>query len=61
MKKPVNPSLSKKSKRHRSITNDFELTKQKHLERLATKMLDKQDKIEKLRDKKIDKGFLDLF
>tara|TARA_R110000796_G_scaffold93892_1_gene198509 strand:- start:1546 stop:1722 length:177 start_codon:yes stop_codon:yes gene_type:complete len=53
--------LLKKNKRHRNITNDFESTKQKHLERLATKMLDKQDKIEKLRDKKIDKGFLDLF
>jgi hypothetical protein len=61
MKKPLNPSLSKKSKRHNNIVNDFEITKQKHLERLATKMLDKQDKIEKLRGKKVDKGFLDLF
>ena len=39
----------------------MKLKKNKHLEKLATKMLDKQDKIRILREKKIDKGFLDLF
>jgi len=37
------------------------LKKNKHLEKLATKTLDEQDKFSKLREKKIDKGFLDLF
>ena len=53
--------LLKKRKRHDSITKDYELTKSKHPERLATKMLDEQDKIEKLRGKKIKDDFLDLF
>tara|TARA_R110000772_G_scaffold100357_1_gene200673 strand:- start:555 stop:731 length:177 start_codon:yes stop_codon:yes gene_type:complete len=53
--------LLKKRKRHDNITKDYELTKSKHLERLATKMLDEQDKIEKLRGKKIKDDFLDLF
>tara|TARA_R110000803_G_scaffold156203_1_gene220768 strand:+ start:1757 stop:1942 length:186 start_codon:yes stop_codon:yes gene_type:complete len=61
MKKSKKSPLLKKLKRHNNITKDYELTKSKHLERLATKMLDEQDKIEKLRDKKINDDFLDLF
>ncbi len=53
--------LSKKKKRHDAITNDFEKTKQRHLEKLATKMLKDQEKIDRLRDKNINTDFLDLF
>ncbi len=51
----------KKHHKHDKIVNDYENQKQKHLEKLASKMLDKQDKISILREKKVDKGFLDLF
>jgi|EP01052_Picozoa_sp_SAG31_P034725 hypothetical protein len=51
----------KKHRKHDKIVNDYENQKQKHLEKLASKMLDKQDKISILREKKVDKGFLDLF
>jgi hypothetical protein len=61
MKKAKKAPLLRKRKRHDNITQNYDKTKEKHLERLATKMLDKQDEIEKLRDKKINKGFLDLF
>lgn len=61
MKKPKRTPLLKKRKRHDNITKDYDSTKQKHLEKLATKMLEKQDKIEKLKEKKINKDFLDLF
>ena len=33
----------KKSKKHKKIVNDFDKTKEKHLERLATKMLKKDE------------------
>jgi len=50
-----------KHNQHDKLVDDYETQKNKHLEKLATKMLDKQDKIRILREKKIDKGFLDLF
>ena len=61
MKKARRAPLLRKKKRHDSITKDYDSTKQKHLERLASKMLDEQEKMEKLKDKKINKDFLDLF
>ena len=61
MKKAKKAPLLRKRKRHDSITKNYDKTKEKHLERLATEMLDQQDEMEKLRDKKINKGFLDLF
>jgi hypothetical protein len=51
----------KKHRKHDKLVNDYDTQKQKHLEKLATKMLDKQEKLSILREKKIDKGFLDLF
>ena len=51
----------KKHRKHDKLVNDYENQKQKHLEKLASKMLDGQDKVRILREKKIDKGFLDLF
>ena len=50
-----------KHSKYDKLVDDYETQKNKHLEKLATKMLDKQDKIRILREKKIDKGFLDLF
>ena len=35
--------------------------KQKHLEKLATKMLDEQDKLNQLKSKNINTDFLNLF
>jgi|TARA_R110000772_G_scaffold10499_2_gene33433 hypothetical protein len=51
----------KKHSKHDKLVNDYETQKNKHLEKLATKTLDEQEKFSKLREIKIDKGFLDLF
>ncbi len=51
----------KKHHKHDKLINDYDAQKEKHLEKLATKMLDKQEKLSILKEKKIDKGFLDLF
>ena len=61
MKKPKKAPLLRKKKHHEAITQDFDKTKQKHLEKLATKMLEDQEKIDKLRDKNINTDFLKLF
>jgi len=50
-----------KKKKHDKIVKDFDKTKQTHLERLATKMLKKDEMFSKLKEKKINKNFLDLF
>tara|TARA_R100001198_G_C5093405_1_gene129085 strand:- start:274 stop:450 length:177 start_codon:yes stop_codon:yes gene_type:complete len=50
-----------KRSKHDKLVKDYDKQKEKHLEKLATKMLDKQDQTDKLKDKKINKGFLDLF
>lgn len=51
----------KKNSKHDKIVNDYENQKNKHLEKLATKTLEEQEKFSKLREKKVNKGFLDLF
>lgn len=61
MKKARRTPLLRKKKRHDAITKDFDKTKERHLEKLATKMLEDQEKMNKLREKRIDNGFLDLF
>jgi hypothetical protein len=50
-----------KNKKHSKLVNDYDNQKQKHLERLAKKMLDNDEKFSKLREKGIDDSFLDLF
>ena len=50
-----------KHKKHESIIDDYETQKQKHLTTLATKILDNQDKIDKLKQKNINKNILNLF
>lgn len=54
MTKKYVPLLKRgKHKKHDLIVNDFENQKQKHLEKLASKMLDIDEKNEKLKSKKI--------
>lgn len=50
-----------KHKKHDKILNDYEKVKSKHLDKLATKMLEKDETFRKLREKKIDKDIFDLF
>lgn len=61
MRKARKAPLLRKKKRHDSITKDFDKTKEKHLEKLATKELERQEKFSKLSEKKIDTDFLKLF
>ncbi len=58
MKKRI-PLLKKK--KHSKIVNDYERQKSKHLEKLADKMLEDQDTLDKIREKGSDGKFLDLF
>ncbi len=56
------PLLKKgKHKKHDAIVNDFDNQKIKHLEKLATKMLKDQDKLDQLKSKNINTDFLNLF
>jgi hypothetical protein len=50
-----------KSKKHSRIVKDYDKQKEKHLEKLATKMLDNDEKLSKLKEKNINTNFLDLF
>ncbi len=50
-----------KRKKHNKLVNDYEKQKEKHLEKLATKMLENEEKANKLKDKKIKGNFLDKF
>ena len=51
----------KKNRKHDKLVNDYENQKNKHLEKLATKSLEEQEKLSRLREKKVNKDFLDLF
>jgi len=53
--------LERKKRKHNKLVNDYEAQKSKHLEKLGTKMLEDQEKLRILRDKKSDGKFLDLF
>ena len=50
-----------KNKKHKKIVNDYDKQKEKHLERLATGMLDNEEKNSKLKGKNINTDFLNLF
>ena len=50
-----------KSSKHDKIVNNYKDTKNKHLEKLATKMLKRDEEFSKLKDKKINNNILDLF
>jgi len=50
-----------KHKKHDKIVNDYNKTKAKHLEQLATKQLKHQEKMDRLKEKQTKGGWLDLF
>ena len=53
--------LARKKRKHDKLVNDYDNQKSKHLEKLADRMLEDQEKLSKLRNKKSDGKFLDLF
>jgi hypothetical protein len=56
------PLLKKgKHKKHDAIVNDFDAQKEKHLEKLATKTLQEQEKLSRLKEKNIKTDFFKLF
>ena len=61
MKQRKKNPIDRKKRKHDKLVNDYSNQKSKHLENLATKMLEDQEKLSKLREKKIDGKFLDLF
>ncbi len=50
-----------KNKKHKNMSDNYEKSKRKHLEKLATKILKHDEKMSKLKEKNISKKFLDLF
>ena len=50
-----------KKKKHSKIVKDYDKQKERHLEKLATKILENDEKFSKLKGKNINTNFLDLF
>ena len=50
-----------KKKKHSKIVKDYDKQKQIHLEKLATKILDNDEKLSRLKAKNINTDFLVLF
>ena len=50
-----------KKKKHNKIVKDYDKQKEKHLEKLATKTLEEQEKFSKLKEKNIKTDFFKLF
>ena len=50
-----------KNKNHDRLVKDYNKQKSEHLDKLASKMLKNDEKMQKLKDKKISKNFLKLF
>ena len=50
-----------KKKKHSKIVKDYDKQKEKHLEKLPTKMLENEEKNSKLKGKNINTDFLNLF
>ena len=50
-----------KKRKHDKIVRDFDKTKEKHLERLADKMHEKEEQNQRLKEKQINTDFLELF
>ncbi len=50
-----------KRSKHDKLVNDYDKQKEKHLERLANKMLKDEDRKERLRSKTIKGDFLNKF
>jgi hypothetical protein len=50
-----------KKKKHSKIVKDYDKQKERHLEKLATKILENDEKLSRLKGKNINTNFLDLF
>ena len=50
-----------KKKKHNKIVKDYDKQKERHLEKLASKILEKDEKVNRLKGKNINPGFLNLF
>lgn len=50
-----------KKKKHTKVVKDYDKQKEKHLEKLASKILDNDEKLQRLKGKNINPGFLNLF
>lgn len=50
-----------KHKKHDKLVKDYDRQKSEHLDKLATKMLKNDEKMQRLKDKPINKNFLNLF
>ena len=50
-----------KKKKHSKIVKDYDKQKERHLEKLASKILENDEKFSKLKGKNISTDFLDLF
>tara|TARA_R110002153_G_scaffold44859_2_gene126647 strand:+ start:429 stop:608 length:180 start_codon:yes stop_codon:yes gene_type:complete len=59
MKKKRTRNIKKRN--HDGIVDDYDKQKSKHLEKLAKRMLDNDEKYNKLRERRINDDFLDLF
>ena len=51
----------KKKRKHQKLVTDYEKQKSKHLEKLASKTLENEEKMRKFKEKNISDKFLDLF
>lgn len=51
----------KRKRKHQKLVDDYDTQKQKHLEKLATKSLENDEKMRKFKSKDIKGDFLDLF
>jgi len=60
MKKRKDP-LDQKKRKHDKLVNDYANQKNKHLEKMADKMLENDEKFRKFGEKKSNGKFLDLF
>jgi hypothetical protein len=50
-----------KSKKHKKVVKNYQKEKAKHLEKIANKMLENDEKFSKFKEKKSTGKFLDLF
>jgi len=51
----------KRKKKHQKLIDDYDTQKRKHLEKLATKSLENDEKMRKFKSRQINDKFLDLF
>lgn len=50
-----------KHKKHDDLVRNYDSIKAKHIEKLTNKILKNDEKLNKLKEKPINKNFLDLF